>query len=165
VRVPEQREHQPQWSDQWLAPEPTKSEAIAVPQPDELRIQRIKQTITARQNTWEADLFLAPTPVQEQKGERPYFPHMSLWVDRRSGFIMNADIAQPDTYRAAFQNQLLTLLEQARFLPKELFVKRQEVLALLEPIAARLGIKLKSARTLPALDAARTSALSYFQDF
>jgi hypothetical protein len=50
-------------------------------------------------------------------------------------------------------------------MPKELYLKRPEALALLEPIAIRLGIKLKSARSLPMLDEARNSMFSYFQRF
>jgi hypothetical protein len=165
VRVSEQRANGPHWSDQWLAPAPIKPEAVALPRPDELRIQRVKQTITARQGAWEADYFRAPTPIQEHKGERPYYPYMSLWVDRPSGFIMHTDMTPAPEYRAAFQNQLLELVERSRFLPKELYVKQPEAQALLASIAAQLGIKLKSARSLPMLDEARNSVFSYFQQF
>jgi hypothetical protein len=165
VRVPEQRADGLHWSDQWLAPAPIKLEEVLPPQPDELRIQRIKQTIKARQGAWEADYFRAPTPIQEHKGERPYYPYMSLWVDRASGMILHTDMTPTADYRAAFQQQFLDLIARVGFMPRELYVKRPEAQALLTPIAAPLGIKLKTARVLPMLDEAHNSLLSYFQRF
>jgi len=165
VRVPEQGADGLQWSDHWLVPAQIKAEQMPAPQPDELRIQRIKQTIPARQGTWETDYFRAPTPIQEHKGERPYYPYMSLWVDRASGMILHTDITPAADYRAAFQQQFLNLIEQTRFMPKELYVKQPDAQALLTPITARLGIKLKTARALPMLDEAHNSLFSYFQQF
>ena len=78
---------------------------------------------------------------------------------------MHTDMVEKGKHGAAFQDQCLALIEQMRFMPKELYVKRPEALALLEPIAAQLGIKLKSARSLPMLDEARNSMLSYLQRF
>jgi hypothetical protein len=68
-------------------------------------------------------------------------------------------------YRAAFQQQFLDLIARVGFMPRELYVKRPEAQALLTPIAAPLGIKLKTARVLPMLDEAHNSLLSYFQRF
>lgn len=165
VRVSEQRADGPHWSDQWLAPIPIKPDAVALPRPDELRIQRIKRTITTRRGAWETDYFRAPTPIQEHKGERPYYPYMSLWVDHASGMILHTDMTPAADYRVAFQQQFLDLIEKTRFLPKELYVKQPEAQALLASITAQLGIKLKSARALPMLDEARNSVFSYFQQF
>ena len=79
--------------------------------------------------------------------------------------IINADMAELGKHRAAFQDQCLTLIEQARFMPRELYVKQPEALALLEPIAKRLGIKLKQVYALPMLDHARESMTNFFQGF
>jgi hypothetical protein len=79
--------------------------------------------------------------------------------------ILHTDMMPAADYRVAFQQQLLDLIEQAHFLPKELYVKQPEARALLAPIAESLRIKLKTARALPMLDEAHNSLLSYFQQF
>jgi hypothetical protein len=165
VRVPEQRADGLYWSDQWLAPAPIKPAEVPQPRADQLRIQRIKQTITTRKGAWETDYFRAPTPIQEHKGERPYYPYMSLWVDHTSGMILHTDVIPTADYQATFQQQFLDLIEQTGFIPKELYVKLPEAQALLESITKPLGIKLKTARALPMLDEAHNSLFSYFQQF
>jgi hypothetical protein len=162
VRVPERTAGGLVWSDQWLAPAPIEQEITAVPQVDEPRIQRIKQSIGARQGIWEADFFYTPTPIQERKSERPYFPYMLLWVDRRSQMILPPEITTGDNYRARFQSHFLDLVEQARFMPQEICVLQPEAIELLEPITQRLAIKLRRARRLEALEDARASLTSYF---
>jgi hypothetical protein len=161
VRVPEQRAGETHWSDQWLAPAPLSPEAIVIPSIDEARVARIKQSISARQGTWEADFFFSPDPVQEG-GERPYYPYMFLWVDRQSGMVLPPHLANAENYRVEFQGHFLELIEQARFLPREVCVLKQEALALLEPITQRLGVKLRRSRRLGALEEARDSLMSFF---
>jgi hypothetical protein len=153
------------WSDQWLPPAPLDTAASAVPQIDELRVQRVKRSILARQGTWEADFFYSPAPIQEHKGQRPYFPYMLMWVDRGSRAILPPELVPADQYRAAFQNHFLALIEQANLMPNEVCVLQQEAFDLLDPIAKRLGIKLRRARRLDALEDARASLMSYFGQF
>jgi Domain of unknown function (DUF6930) len=161
VRVPERDGATLRWSDQWLPPVPLAREQPAAPQIDELRVQRIKRSITARQGTWEADFFLSPSPIQEHKDERPYYAYMFLWVDRRTGMVLPPQLVAPDRCAAEFQNHFLTLIEQGRFIPQEVCVLKQEAVELLEPIAQRLGIKLRRSRRLGALEEARNSFMGF----
>jgi hypothetical protein len=165
VRVPEQDGTAMRWTDRWLAPEPMPEATFTAPPLDELRIQRIKQTIRARQGVWEADFFLSPTPIQENRGERPYYPYMFLWVDRRSGMVLPPHLAAPDRRDAEFPQHFLTLVEQANALPQEICVLTQEALALLEPSTSRLGVKLRRSRRLGALQDARTSLMGYLDQY
>jgi hypothetical protein len=165
VRVPETAPSGVTWSDQWLAPATMLRPIAAAPKIDEARVRRIKQTIKRRQGIWEADLFPAPTPVQEQKDQRPYYPYMALFVDHHSGMVLPSHIASHESYRAEFQNHLLNLFEQAGFLPKEIRVLSQEVVALLEPLTDLLDIKLRRAKRLDMLEEARLSLMEYFSRF
>ncbi|HEX9370974.1 MAG TPA: hypothetical protein VF897_08210 [Roseiflexaceae bacterium] len=162
VRVPEQSAQGTAWTDQWLVPPQPQQEAHAIPPIDELRVQRVKQAIKTRQGAWEADFFLSPTPIQEQRDARPYFPYTLMWVDRRTSMILPPEIAAPDAYRAAFQNHFLTLIEQMRQMPQEVHVAQKEAYDLLDPITSKLGVKLKRDRRLSALEEARASFMSYF---
>ncbi len=161
VRVPERDGAALRWSDQWLAPALLAREQPAAPQIDELRVQRIKRSITAWQGTWEADFFLSPSPIQEHKDERPHYAYMFLWVDRRTGMVMPPQLAAPDRYAAELQNHFLSLIEQARFIPQEVCVLKQEAMELLEPIAQQLGVKLRHSRRLGALEEARNSFMGF----
>jgi hypothetical protein len=143
------------------APAPRAPEQLAAPPIDELRVQQIKRSIKARQGTWEADFFLSPSPIQEHKGERPYYAYMFLWVDRRTGMVMPPQLVAPAQYAAEFQNHFLSLIEQAHFIPQEVCVLKQEALELLDPIAQRLGVKLRRSRRLGALEEARTSFMGF----
>ena len=161
VRVPEGSGATLRWSDQWLPPTPLTSQQPTAPQVDELRVQRIKGSIPARQGTWEADFFLSPSPIQEHKGERPYYAYMFLWVDRRTGMVLPPQLVSPDRYAAEFQNHFLSLNEQGGFIPQEVCVLKQEALDLLDPIAQRLGVKLRRSRRLGALEEARNSFMGF----
>ena len=153
------------WADRWLAPAPLPEPAAMVPPVDELRIQRITQAITARQGVWEADFFLAPTPIQESKGQRPDYPYTFLWVDRRSGMVLPPHLAAPDRRAAEFPQHFLTLVEQAATLPQEVCVVSQEARELLEPITSRLGVKLRRSQRLGALEAARDSLMDFLDQY
>jgi hypothetical protein len=165
VRIPETDGAAVRWRDQWLAPAPLPETASVAPPIDELRIQRIKQASIARQGVWEADFFLSPTPIQENKGQRPYYPYMCLWVDRRSGMVLPPHLAAPDRRDAEFPQHFLTLVEQAAALPQEVCVVTQEVYELLEPITGRLGVKLRRSRRLGALEDARNSLMGFLDQF
>jgi hypothetical protein len=153
------------WRDEWKQPEPLREDHQVVDRPvDEVRVRRIKQRAAVRQAIWEADVFLAPSPVQETRDQRPYFPYMSLWVDPSSGMIIDSHMAPRSEYQAAFRDRLLNMVEQAGVLPKEIHVKSQDVFDLLYPVTSKLGVKLVTTR-LRMLDAVRAELFAYFQRF
>ncbi len=164
VRTPEQTSEGVVWRDQWRQPEPLGEEQVVDRPVDELRVRRIKQRAAIRQTIWEADVFFAPSPVQETRDQRPYFPYMSLWVDPGSGMILDTQMAPRSEYRAAFRDRLLDMAEQAGMMPKEIHVKSQDVFDLLYPVTSKLGIKLVTAK-LKMLDAVRSELFAYFQRF
>jgi hypothetical protein len=165
VRVPAAAPGGVIWSDHYLAPAAMLHPIAVAPKIDEARVRRIKQTIKRRQGIWEADLFPAPTPIQEQKDQRPYYPYMALLVDHRTGMMLPPHLANHQSYRAEFQGHLLSLFEQMGFLPKEIRVLTQEVVGLLEPLTDLLGIKLQRVKRLDMLEEARVSMMEYFSNF
>lgn len=162
TRVPEESDNGIEWTDQWLVPAPLRRKEFTIPAVDEMRVQRVKQAHGKRRGgAWEADFFLTPGAIQEQKDQRPYYPYMLLWVDRGSGMVLPPEMASPGQQRAAFQEHFLTLLEQAPGMPKEVYVASAEAFVLLEPVAKLLGIKLHQSNRLPALEEARGSLMDY----
>ena len=156
VRVPQQEEAGLRWSDAWLEPHPLEKPIIIAQPLDENRLERLNRTITERRGIWELDSFYSPMGVTE-KGERPYYPLIILWVERSSRFIVNHDLAHPLEGLSALPEQFMILAENIRALPEELVIKKAEIFKLLEPITRKLGIKLRKAARLRALEEVQTS--------
>ncbi|HID62645.1 MAG TPA: hypothetical protein EYP49_07925 [Anaerolineae bacterium] len=161
VRVPEGTEKGLSWRDAWLEPAPLEKEEIAAKPVDELRLARLKKAAPLKRTVWEVDFFLSPGAVQEERGERPYYPYLLMSIDHEAGFILGTDMLSPETYRPEFTERFLRLAERLKWLPAEIWVKKEEALDLLEPITSRLGIKLYLVDELEAMREAR-AALEQF---
>jgi len=161
VRVPRKTDGEWQWRDEWLKPEPLEESEVVVPPVNEVRLQKIRKTIKRRGGTWEADFFFSPTPVKEGN-EKPYYPYAALYVDSRSGFILNADMLKHEEYMTGFSSGLMTLIENVKFKPNEILVRKEEAFELLKLIASRLDIKLKLVKRLEMLEHAQASMFQFF---
>ena len=157
VRVPEETEEGLSWRDAWLEPDLLEEEELPTVPLDELRLARLKKAAQFMDAVWEMDFFLSPTPVQEKRGERPYYPYLTMTVDHRSGFIFGTDLASPEACLAEFPWRFLMLAERLKKLPTELWVIKEEAYDLLEPFTSRLGVELYLVDELESLEAARTA--------
>jgi len=161
VRVPQQTEEGLTWQDAWLEPALLEEEELPDVPIDELRLARITKTAPLMDAIWEVDFTLSPTPVQDKKGERPYYPYLTMAVDHESGFVFGADLASPETYLQDLPERFLALAERLEHLPSEVWVKREEAYDLLEPFTSRLGIELYLVDELESLEQAQAA----FRDF
>ena len=126
VRVPERVGETLAWKEAWLEPPPVEKKEQDVPRVDELRLQRIKKTVSRRQGVWEIDQFYSPSVVNE--GGRPYFPYVFLWVDHDTGLVLNVRVAELSNYQADFQEQLVGLLGEAQScIPDEIWRQRRNL--------------------------------------
>ena len=157
VRAPEETEEGLSWRDAWLEPDLLEEEELPEVSIDELRLARLKKAVQFMDAIWEMDFFLAPSAVQEKKGERPHYPYLTMTVDHKSGFIFGTDLASPEACLAEFPWRFLMLAEGLKKLPTELWVKKEEAYDLLEPLTSRLGVELYLVDELESLEAARTA--------
>jgi hypothetical protein len=155
VRVPEETEEGLIWKDAWLEPDLLEDEYLPDVPVDELRLARLKKEAQFMDAIWEMDFFLSPSAVQEKRGDRPYYPYMTMTVDHRSGFIFGTDLASPGTYLEEFPGRFLALAERLKKLPTELWVIREDAYDLLEPLTSRLGVELYLVDELESLEEAR----------
>jgi len=145
-----------------LAPPPVEMAKTVGEAPiDEVRLEGIKKTSSRQKVVWEIDFSCFPSPVGEGE-ERPYYPYAFLWVDRHSGLILNADVVKPAEYALAFPEQFLKHIEGVKYLPREILVRKEEVFQLLNPIASRLGIRLRLVQRLALLEEAWASMYEFF---
>jgi hypothetical protein len=140
-----------------LEPAPLEREEIAAEPVDELRLARLRKEAPLKRTVWEMDFFLSPGAVQEKRGERPYYPYLLMSVDHGSGFILGTDMLSPETYRPEFAEGFLRLAERLKWLPAEIWVKKEEAFDLLEPITSRLGIRLYLVDELEAMEEVRAA--------
>lgn len=157
VRVPTKGEKQFIWKDAWVMPEPWRNPKITVPPLDEIRIRRITKNSKKGQGDWEIDTFHFPGAVAE--GERPYYPCLTIVVDRGTGLILGFWLNAPWECYSDFQEQVLDLLEQGKTLPGTIMLCSKELFDLLKPIASSLKIGLKQVESLEGVGGVREALI------
>jgi len=160
VRVAVREGESLEWENRWLKfPQPEKAKFV-IPPVDEIRLEKIKDAGFPKANIWECDFFYAPAVIRGE--DRPYFPIAFLWVDHKTGLILKPELSEHAEYRQNFQKAFLKTIEDGKFLPQEVRVKKEETYKLLEPIIQRLGIRLILTKSVPALEEAQESLLDFF---
>jgi hypothetical protein len=151
-----------QWKTEWLKPAPLTRAAVRPFAIDEVRLQRIKNTSQAERGIWEIDADYISMPVQGD--DRPYFPYSFLWADHDSGFIFGTVLAEPSTWETEFPKAFLDSVEDHKILPRTLWVRKEKLRELFEPVASRLGIEVQSSKKLPAVDQAKRSMSKFLKN-
>ncbi|MBI4489359.1 MAG: hypothetical protein HY694_09765 [Deltaproteobacteria bacterium] len=162
VRVPVDRDGGWSWESRWLNPAPMAKSKVRSYPLDEVRLRWIKNTGERRQGIWEVGAFYMPTPVEGE--ERPYFPYSILCADHDSGSILGTALAEPSDWETEFSSCILDCIEEHDLLPSALWVRKEELRELFEPLASRLDIEVQLIRKLPAIDRARRAMLKYFKN-
>ena len=164
VRVAHQEGGVHIWEDQVMEvppPEPVPIQIEMDPQALET-LERLPQS----GHEFEMDLFMFPTPIQEEKGARPVFPYMLLTVDARSGMVLGTELLEPDpSLEAMWGSVPLALAWQLAGLelkPKEVTVGSALLFQLLQPLAESSRFELKRSHFLPALREAKEALFEAF---
>lgn len=161
VRVPIDRDGGRAWESHWLTPAPIAKTKVRAYPLDEVRLRRIGNAAVTRHGIWEVDAFYMPAQVEEEG--RPYFPYSILAADHQSGFILGSALAEPSEWEAKFPPGILDCIENNNLLPNALWVRKEELRDLLEPLAARLDIEVRLTRKLPEIDRVKRAMVKYFK--
>jgi hypothetical protein len=109
--------------------------------------------------TYELDVFMYPTPVQEQPDERPTFPYLAMLADSTTGTLFAADLLRVQgsipAMWAAVPQAFGRALQRAGRLPAELHVRSDVLYQVLGRLASELRMRLRLVEDLPAVNAAR----------
>lgn len=112
----------------------------------------------------EADLFIGPGQVGKPN-ERPLALYMLMLVDRLSGMIFGFEALSAERslnrMYGSVPEKVATLLSQNKVLPKQIIVRSDLILGLLEPLETELKIQLRRADELPAIDEATASMTQF----
>jgi hypothetical protein len=136
------------WTDRWRKPAPYESRK---PDPllDEMRLARIQQRKFPKRTTWHGACLLLPMIIEE--GERPYYP-WGFPVMTDDGLALGIEVFKPGEVEAKLPGSFLDLVEKLKYLPELLLVMGEDALPLLEPIAERLGFRIRQADRLPTIE-------------
>lgn len=128
---------------------------------DYQKLDSIKERLPYKNTAWEIDFFYMPGPVMP-KGERPYYPYVFLWVDHAIDFLYNAHVVAKSKYEEEIPVQCIKVIENMKYIPKQIITRKDETFELLKPIADRLAIKLQKSKKLDNFDKAKLHMYNTF---
>lgn len=119
---------------------------------NDILIQKIKNAGSMGNISLQADTCYMTSPVQEKRGERPYFPRLFILVDQKSGWVMDFEMYQSinDDANVALNKLMNIFLEKG--IPKEIQVRGDAMAAILDDFCKKIGVKLRVVKHLSVLD-------------
>jgi hypothetical protein len=127
---------------------------------DELLLKKILTSGKRKQAVWEVDTFFAPFPVQEKKGERPYFPKTFLILDSKTGLILGHEMVKDISEEGYHCIQCLTDLMVDSKIPSRILVERDETYHLIKDVCHQLNISLERVEQLATIPQVREDMFS-----
>jgi len=76
---------------------------------------------------------------------------------------LGSALAEPSEWEAKFPLGILDCIENNNVLPSALWVRKEELRDLLEPLASRLDIEVQLIRKLPEIDRVKRAMVKYFK--
>lgn len=115
---------------------------------DEVLIQRLKDAGKSDDLVLQAENCYMPSPVKDEKGGRPYYPRICVFVDQQTGQIMEYEM-----YKSIDEDANVTLNKMIGMclksgLPKQIQVSSEKMEAILGDFCKKTGTKLKVVRRL-----------------
>ncbi len=155
VRVPRKEGGAVAWDDQYLKVACPVKKYPSFEITDELRLRKVRTSLKKGRGTWEADIFWLPTPVREDKGDRPYFPKAFILLDRSSCLILgHTTLANPfeDGYKCI---DVIIGQVSDKGVPSRIVVDGDETYNMLKKACRQLDIPLEKVDQLEVVPEVR----------
>ncbi len=163
VRVPREEAGELVWEDRIENVPSVEPDPIPIVMDMEM-LERVKQMLRSG-HTLEVDSFIIPARIEE-RGTRPYFPHMLLVVESGSGMVLGSELLKPESGLEKMWGEvpLMLVYQLARtgIVPRQIKVRSPLLYQLLQPLGEELGFEVKPTPTLPSLDRAKDFLLQRF---
>jgi hypothetical protein len=151
------------WEDEVVRVPPVEPEPIPVVM--DLEALAFVKQLPRGEHTLEMELSVFPAPIQE-KGARPYLPHMLLTVESHRGLILGNELLTPEPGLVQMWGtvpmKVVHQLARMGILPREIKVRSFQLLALLQLLEEELGVEVKAAPGLRSLERAKEALLHRF---
>ncbi len=119
---------------------------------DDIMIQKVKMSGSMGNVSLQVDTLYMPYVVQENKGERPYYPRAYILAEQKSGQILDFKIYQSVSDDADVTLNKLVGICLENGIPKEIQVRSEAMETMLGDFCMKTGIKLKVVKRLSAID-------------
>ena len=153
------------WQDTYKVIEPPVPEEISISVDADLL--NVVGQLPVSDIEFEVDVFRYPMPVQDKRGERPYYPYAFMMVDGSSGVVISMELMNPGTSLgnmwSEVPNVLLKRLSGLKIMPKRILVSSDLLYDLIFPLSENLGFSLEAWEELPNLDDAKYSLLEFLR--
>lgn len=162
IRVSQMEKGDLVWHDEMRkVPPPAPKEYILPMDPAALaHLAELPQTMAIV----DVDFFWMPAPIGE-RGQRPYYPYTLMLIDSKRGMILGADTVvadpSPEDMWAAVPMRLVQALAKINLKPKTIRVLSPDLAQFLRPLTDRFDWDLKVEDSLPQLENAKASLISY----
>jgi hypothetical protein len=148
------------WKDKQVRLEDREGKREITIQTDELKLAGIKKKSVKSEGKWEMDFFVNPTmPVKEK--ERPYFPLLTFIVDNLSGHVFHVIMTEPSDYYQKIFDSFVEFIEKTGVMPQEIFVEKDAMQDILNPVSSILGIKLTKVKKCKMVREAQKGLLEF----
>nr|WP_127837518.1 hypothetical protein [Clostridium prolinivorans] len=119
---------------------------------DEVLLYRIKKSGKRSSVSLQIDVCYTPYPVRESRSERGYFPRLFVIADKNNGLIVDVDVYDDmDEDANVTLNKLINLC-LSNGVPKEIQVRDNKMVAILQDFCQKAGINLKKVNQLRNID-------------
>lgn len=119
---------------------------------DEPLIQRIKKAERIRNTSFQVDTCYMPSPVQEKKNERPYYPRLFMVVELKSGIVVDYHMYRSISDDADVTLNRLIDMCLDRGVPREIQVGSAKMAAILDDFCQKADIRLKMVKNLAGIE-------------
>jgi hypothetical protein len=127
------------------------------PELDEKRLECVMRLPRA-EGGFETDIRLLPNPIQDRKGERPYFPVVLMLVEQERGLVIGCEMMAPlpslDSVYQCAAGLLLAMMVKEECRPEEIQVRTEQMASLLRGLCEKLDIRLTVHSSLPLMEKA-----------
>jgi hypothetical protein len=134
-----------QWMDGSVLDSVEEDNMVAYCYVSDVELQQIRRSYPLRDRVFECDVSYFPEPVQDKRGERPYFPILYLCLDADSNMIIDYQLCHHDHAAANIQHRFMQLVQTMGLIPKTVHIGNIDTYLMLVPLAAELGIDLVQA--------------------
>ncbi|HBA55507.1 MAG: hypothetical protein GXY80_08520 [Syntrophorhabdus aromaticivorans] len=162
VRVPCKEEGSLTWKDTWCKPAAPVEDGFDPEPINEIHVRRIKKARYRQHGVLELDFFFTPAPVQEKKGQRPYYPYALALVDHDSGLVLDMALAPQGEWQNTLQTKLLEYIDTGKAVPLRILARKKEIVAFLQPILSMLDVKVSLVKSLENIDGFRKALRQQF---
>lgn len=164
VRVPVKTTNGIAWEDRWISSEDIPAERGSDFVIDEVAMRRIKKKGKFTDMIWEVGYFyITDLIVNDPDKNRPCIPLHLLIVDKESRFIFGNALTTPLSFYQNSFNSLMKSFETHGLIPEKIHIKDPELLIILDPLKAELGISVRIVKSINSFEFAKRTLLKFLR--